>query len=183
MGPPGSGKGTIGKALGRLPGFLHCSSGDLIRSAIADSGDGERWEAVIKGGLVSDADLWKLFDAYLSRDVAGKVHRNELRFLILDGIPRCRTQVPDLSTRIDVRGIVLLNCPRDVLRERLIRRGRIESRMDDTDLQVVESRLRLFDEETLPVLDAYPANLIHHVDAAQQPPKVLFDVLAIIDVI
>ena len=32
FGPPGSGKGTQGRALGTLPGFFHCACGDVFRS-------------------------------------------------------------------------------------------------------------------------------------------------------
>ena len=32
FGPPGAGKGTQGKILGSIPGFLHVASGDVFRS-------------------------------------------------------------------------------------------------------------------------------------------------------
>ena len=30
FGAPGSGKGTVGKALGAIPGFFHCACGDVF---------------------------------------------------------------------------------------------------------------------------------------------------------
>src|SRR4051812_6877562 len=67
FGPPGSGKGTVGEAIGKLPGVVHCSSGDLIRSAMSEDGArGDRWAAVAKGSLIDNQSLWHLFDSFLS---------------------------------------------------------------------------------------------------------------------
>ena len=166
FGPPGSGKGTIGKAIGKLPGFVHCSSGDMIRSAMSEKGArGERWAAIANGELVADGDLWTLIDSYLSS---------------LTGIPRCRSQVSELAKRVAIQNIFCLDCrDPEILIERVLRRSVQESRIDDSSKRVVQGRLRLYAEETLPLLDEFPSAIVHRIDASQSPTKVLSDVLSL----
>ena len=175
FGPPGCGKGTVGKALGRIPGFTHCSSGDVIRAAMSRSGDDARWKAIAAGGLISDGDLWELFDLYLAGE-APRISTTET--LVVDGIPRNRGQVPELGKRLDVRGVVYLEC-RDAatLVRRLRRRSTTEGRADDADEEIVQRRLRLFFDEGLPLLDEYDPDLVHVIDADQPPVQVITEVL------
>src|SRR4029079_14332777 len=65
-GPPGCGKGTVGNAIGKFPGIVHCSSGDMIRSAMSqrEARDGS-WDLVANGALIDDRILWELFDSFL----------------------------------------------------------------------------------------------------------------------
>ena len=42
IGAPGSGKGTIGKTLHRVDGFIHVSTGDLVRQALTAKRVGPR---------------------------------------------------------------------------------------------------------------------------------------------
>lgn len=179
FGPPGSGKGTIGKALGRLPGFLHCSSGDVIRAAMSEKGArGERWAPVADGGLLSDADLWQLLDDYLARELKTSDARSESTLLVVDGVPRCASQVDELAQRITVQAVLHLHIgdPK-LLTQRLTRRFAVESRSDDQSRSVVQNRMRIFEEETLPVLDLYPEHLVHTIDASRPPASVLLSVL------
>jgi len=63
FGAPGSGKGTQGRALGTLPGFFHCASGDVFRSIDTRSSLGKAFvEYSSKGQLVPDeitVELWR----------------------------------------------------------------------------------------------------------------------------
>ena len=180
FGPPGCGKGTVGKALGELPRFVHCSSGDLIRSAMSEKGGhGKRWSAVANGGLLADEDLWELFDAYLSSVASNKLSTPETRLLVIDGIPRCRSQVGELAKRVAIQNVFCLDCRNpEILIERILRRSAQESRIDDSSKRVVQGRLKLYAEETLPLLDEYPSALVHRIDASQTPVRVLAEVLA-----
>jgi fructose-1,6-bisphosphatase II len=180
FGPPGCGKGTVGKAIGKLPGFVHCSSGDIIRYAMSERGArSNRWARMAKGALIEDHDLWELFDSNISSIAGGELSTPTSTLLVIDGIPRCRTQVGELAKRVAIRSVFYLEC-RDTeeLVERLLHRSAIESRADDASKRVVHDRLRLFAEETLPLLDEYPAAIVHRIDASQSPAKVLCDVLA-----
>jgi fructose-1,6-bisphosphatase II len=177
FGAPGSGKGTIGRALATLPGCTHCSSGDVIRAAIAESnGKSPHAFKVARGALLSNQELFELFDdflaAYRLRNSSDAAH------LVIDGIPRCRNQVEPLEERVEVRGVFYLDCgdPK-ILVERLRRRFAATGRSDDADEAVMLERLRLFQAETLPLLEEYPRELLHRIDATQAPALVLRDIL------
>jgi fructose-1,6-bisphosphatase II len=180
IGPPGCGKGTVGKALGRLPGFIHCSSGDVIRSAMSQKGAlGDRLSEVAGGTFIADSDLWDLFDAYIEQVVnAESSGLPTPPLLIIDGIPRTLSQVDELSKRVNIKGVFSLEVgdPK-MLVERILHRSTVESRADDSSMKVVQTRLNLFAEETLPVLDEYPDEIVFHIDANQPPAKVLYDIL------
>ena len=180
FGPPGCGKGTVGKAIGKLPGFVHCSSGDVIRSAMSEKeAHCDCWSAVAKGVLINNGVLWRLFDSFLSSLTDSERADAPLPIVIVDGIPRCRSQVHELEKRIDVRGVLYLEClDPQVLLNRLVRRSVIESRADDVSRITVENRLRLFEDETLPLLEEYHLDFVHRVDASQTPTKVLSEVFA-----
>lgn len=177
FGAPGSGKGTIGRALATLPGCTHCSSGDVIRAAIAESnGKSPHAFTVARGALLSNHELFELFDDFLA------TYRmrtwNEAAHLVIDGIPRCSIQVEPLEERVEVRGVFYLDCgdPK-ILVERLRRRFAATGRSDDADEAVMIERLRLFQAETLPLLEEYPRELLHRIDATQAPALVLRDIL------
>jgi adenylate kinase len=157
FGPPGYGKGTVGKTIGKLAGFVHCSSGDLIRSAISKNGArGDSWSTTARGALIDDGVLWELFDSFLLSLKNEEQADGPLPLVIVDGIPRCRSQVYELAKRIDVRGVLCLECPdSQVLLDRLVMRSVTESRTDDASRITVENRLRLYEEQTLPLLEEY----------------------------
>lgn len=179
FGPPGSGKGTIGKALGMLPGFKHCSSGDIIRTAAKrDRGASHRAKLVASGGLISDQDLWELFDLYLEQYANAAALGDSEQLLLIDGIPRCPSQVDDLAQRVAIRGVFCLDCgDPDVLVRRLQQRFMLDARSDDANQQVIQQRLQLFHEQTLPLIKAYPEEIVFRVDATQRPESVLCAVL------
>ena len=179
FGAPGSGKGTIGKALGALPGFTHCSSGDIIRAAAShETESSERWKPVASGALILDADLWELFDEYLNRYSKGCVDAFNEPVLLIDGIPRCHSQVVELSKRVAVRGVFHLDCgDPDTMVRRLKSRFNHDARPDDASEQVIHDRLRLFREQTLPLLKLYPDEIVYRIDATRRPDIVLSDIL------
>ncbi len=73
--------------------------------------------------------------------------------------------------------MVFLAVPDDVVRDRL--RSRADGRADDSDPEVIERRLRVFHEQTEPLLDFYRnRGILVTVDAAQPPDEVTRAMLA-----
>ena len=100
IGPPGCGKGTQAKTLVDNHGMEHLSSGDLLRSAIAQgTALGKRVEAIIeRGELVDDASMIDLIAERIDRtDPAGGY--------IFDGFPRTVAQAEALDRMLDERGM------------------------------------------------------------------------------
>ena len=151
MGAPGAGKGTQAARLAERLGAAHLEAGALLREIAAqDSRLGAQVrEPIAEGRLVPDE---------LTDQVVGE----RLRTLpadegfVLDGYPRNVRQARALRRLLGELGgleqrpvFLYLDVPRDVLVERLRRRGRT----DDTD-DVIARRLEVYDAETAPVRDA-----------------------------
>jgi adenylate kinase len=65
----------------------------------------------------------------------------------------------------------------DHLVERLQRRALKENRLDDANIDVIRNRLKTYARESKPVLDFYGKNVLHRINADQNPAKVLVDIL------
>src|SRR5262245_46304587 len=145
LGPPGSGKGTQGSLLAEHLGVPHISSGEVLRQAAeGDSELGREVRAYIdRGELVPDDLTAAVLDPVLATARAGGGY-------ILDGFPR----TADQARRLDEDDVaVYLAIPDDVARQRIAARD--EGRTDDAAPDVVERRLRIYHEDTAPLLDLY----------------------------
>jgi adenylate kinase len=183
IGPPGAGKGTQGTLLGKIPGYFHHASGDIFRNLSPDTPEGKTFfEYSSKGLLVPDdvtIDVWKA--NIRARIVVGDFNpASEL--LILDGIPRNANQAALMEEHIDVRAVVHLVCPdEDAFVERLKLRAKKEKRLDDAKEEVIRKRFEVYKDETRPVLEYYPNDLIKDVDAMGPIPVVLQRCLEILN--
>ena len=89
FGPPGSGKGTQGKTIGTLPGFFHCSCGEVFRSIDVRTELGATFlDYSSKGQLVPDEITIQLWQARIKSCVESRAYKPEIDRLVLDGIPR-----------------------------------------------------------------------------------------------
>lgn len=154
LGAPGSGKGTQAARLKTHLGVAHISTGDLLRAEVAaGSALGQAAQAVMaRGDLVSDDILLGMLEDRLSRpDVA--------RGFILDGYPRNLAQAAALGELLQRIGqpfdaAVQLEVDNELLVERLAGRAQAEGRADDNP-ESVRKRLRVYDEQTAPVIAFY----------------------------
>jgi adenylate kinase len=179
FGAPGSGKGTQGKILGAIPGFFHCDCGDVFRSLRPDSPLGRTFIAhSSRGRLVPDAptvELWRRFIDASTK--TGRFHPAE-DTLVLDGIPRNVAQAEMLSDALDVAAVFYLTCAHaQNLVTRLQRRAIKENRLDDANLEVIRGRLKVYEQETRPVLKFYGDQVLHYINADVPPVKVFLDIL------
>jgi adenylate kinase len=179
LGAPGSGKGTQGKILGSIPGFVHCASGDIFRSLDPKSPAGQLfWHYSTRGELVPDEVTVAIWQEHLRSLIEQGRFDPERDYLVLDGIPRNVRQVQMLSPHVEIHWVFHLSCPdRAVLLERLRDRARKEGRPDDAKEQVILQRLKTYEEETRPILRCFPEERIVHVDATQVPYRVLRQIL------
>lgn len=179
LGAPGSGKGTQGEALADHFGGAHVSSGDLFRMHIAEGTELGRQvdQYVAHGDLVPD----DLVLAIVGAEV-GRVTRDG-RGYVLDGFPRTLAQAERAYELAGPSGLtadvaVYLAVPDDVARQRLAGRA-LAGRVDDNDPGAIERRLRLFHQETEPLLDFYrDRGILVTVDATPPPDDVTKDMLA-----
>jgi adenylate kinase len=182
FGAPGAGKGTQGKILGTIPNFFHFACGDAFRNLKIESELGRTFIAYSsRGKLVPDEPTIELWRREIDASVATGRFNPQTDTLILDGIPRNVRQAEMLKSVLDVRAVFYLTCSDlEQMVNRLQRRALRENRLDDANLDIIRSRLATYEQETRPVLDHYGPRLVHQIDSAQAPTKVLLDILGVI---
>lgn len=179
FGAPGAGKGTQGKILGTIPHFFHCACGDVFRSLSASNPLARVFiEYTSRGQLVPDVPTVKLWRRFIKNSEHSGVFHPKEDTLVLDGIPRNLHQAEMLSGTLDVKAVFYLHCTNfNSLVQRLQRRALKENRLDDANLDVIRHRLKVYDQETKPVLNFYGPKLVQRINSDQSPTKVLCDIL------
>lgn len=179
LGAPGSGKGTQGVTLGKLPKFFHCACGDVFRSLDTRTELGKKFvEFSSKGQLVPDEFTIELWKAQIENWKDSHVYFPDADILILDGIPRNLEQAKILNDYIEVHQVFHLSCPdRDELERRMRKRALRSNRIDDANEDVIQERIQTYEAETKPIIEYYDDSIITDIDAAQEPIKVLSDMI------
>ena len=168
LGPPGSGKGTQAARLRDDLGFAPLATGDLLRAAREQGTElGRRAaEYMDRGDLVPDELIVALVREAIAR-ADGPV--------LLDGFPRTTAQADALGGVLadhdrELSAAVLIDVPDDVVLERISGRG--QGRSDD-DPETVRERLRVYHEETEPLVGYYDQRgLLRRVDGCGDPGAV-----------
>ncbi|MFN2457011.1 MAG: adenylate kinase [Chitinophagaceae bacterium] len=155
FGPPGSGKGTQAEKLAKRFGFIHLSTGDLLRGEIAEKTPLglEAKNFMDKGQLVPDEVVIGMIDSSLEK------HPDAKGFLF-DGFPRTVAQAEALDklltlNKTSINKLLLLVVSEDELVERLIRRGETSGRSDDTNEEIIRKRFSVYKQETSPVAEYF----------------------------
>ena len=181
-GAPGSGKGTQGAILGEIPRFYHFSMGDAFRSLDTRTEIGQEFVRYSSSGLLVPDELTiRFFRTQL--DALADVHdfKPDIDILVLDGVPRNRSQAALMTEHLDVLHLFHLSCPdREQLITRLRKRALKSGRLDDASEDVIRHRIRTYEEETKELLDYYPGERRTTIDADQPPVKVLADILHVV---
>lgn len=155
FGPPGAGKGTQSAKLVDTFGLVHLSTGDIFRFNIKnETALGQLAKSYIdKGELVPDEVTINMLKSELSKFPHAKG-------FIFDGFSRTVPQaealdslLSTLNTRISL--MLSLDVPEDELTRRLLERGKISGRTDDTDESIIRNRIRVYNEQTAVAADFY----------------------------
>ncbi len=179
FGPPGAGKGTLGKFLSSAGNHFHLSSGDIFRGLSPDSPAGKIYHNYAgKGLLLPDEITVKIWHHFVNGLIATNRYFPEEQLLLLDGLPRTLRQADLLERYIHIERIIVLEIE-DVekLIQRIQRRALFEKRTDDMDPQVLKTRMEVYQKDTLKLLKHYPAKLQSRFNADQKPLEVLRDCL------
>jgi adenylate kinase len=156
IGPPGAGKGTQAVRIAEKFQLTHISSGDLLRAHVKNgTAIGRQVQQYLASGdLVPDGIVMDI----LRKPV---VEANKKGGYVLDGFPRTVEQAEIAysvaqTLGVEVQVVVHLEVPREELVRRLVERGQESGRSDD-NLDVINHRLDVYDEKTLPMLAYYAA--------------------------
>ena len=155
FGPPGSGKGTQSEKLIAEYGLKHLSTGDLLRSEIAQQTPlGLEAKSIMdRGQLVPDAVVVGMISSALESNPQAKG-------FLFDGFPRTVAQSEALDKLLKLKnteiGVVLaLDVSEEELTQRLLNRGLTSGRSDDTNESVIRARIVEYQEKTSVVANYY----------------------------
>lgn len=179
FGPPGSGKGTLGRFLSSAGSHFHLSSGDIFRGIAPESPAGQLYQRYAhKGQLLPDDATIAIWRNYVQGLIATNRYFPRQQLLLLDGIPRTLSQAKILESYVKVAHIIILETPNQKeLIKRMQRRAMIERRADDMDEGILRARMEIYERDTVQVLSHYPKSVQSRFNADQRPLEVLRDVL------
>jgi adenylate kinase len=205
LGPPGAGKGTQAGIVAKATGLAHISSGDLFRENIKNQTElGKQVDAILKRGELvpdgvtidmirdrlqkSDCKAGAVLDGF-PRTPAQAEALNEMLANFagkVDVVPYIQVPQAELIKRLGGRWVCRaqghvyhesFNPPKqagvcDVDGSELYQR-------DDDKRETVEKRIRVYFEQTAPLIEHYRADgVLVEIDGAQAIEKVTADLLA-----
>jgi adenylate kinase len=155
FGPPGSGKGTQSEKLIARFGLKHLSTGDLLRSEIAQQTPlgMEAKKIMDKGQLVPDEVVIGMISSALDANPDAKG-------FLFDGFPRTDKQAEALDKLMELKKtsiavMLALNVGEEELLKRLVKRGETSGRSDDNNEGVIRARIAEYNSKTAAVADYY----------------------------
>lgn len=172
MGVAGAGKSVQGKLLADELGYRWLSTGEFLRMHIT----GKRRAEMLEGKLLDDQEIIDIlsgFFAGLEKDEG----------VILDGFPRTTAQANWLleqhnTSNINVSAVLHLKASKDVVKARLLERGR----QDDTEA-AIDARFREYENSTLPIVDLLKeANIpVHDVDGERSIEEIHVQIMSLLN--
>ena len=196
LGAPGSGKGTQSKKIETEFNIPQISTGDLLRAETASGSKiGEELKKIMSSGkFVSDDIVLKLVSKKITSDDC-------TNGFILDGFPRNLSQASSLDVllndlNIAIEYVFLIDVPTDLIIKRCVGRitcdtcGNIENeyfsdfkegdpcgegvyvkRADDNE-ETVTNRLKVYSEQTEPIIDFYEKKgILHRIVGGEDGPE------------
>ena len=155
FGPPGSGKGTQSEKIIEKFNLIHLSTGDLLRSQIAQQTalGLEAKKLMDKGQLVPDEVVVGMISTALEENPHAKG-------FLFDGFPRTAAQAKALDGLLEIKKtpvkvMLALDVSEDELVKRILKRGQSSGRTDDTDEEIIAERVAEYKNKTEAVADYY----------------------------
>lgn len=199
LGPPGAGKGTQAQRICAALGIPQVSTGDILRRAIKEqTPTGLKAKSFIDAGkLVPDEVVIAIVEERLKEADCQKGY-------ILDGFPRTVPQAEALHNIAHIDAVVELAVEDQQLVDRLSGRrvclkcgatnhvsqlnGRTQCdcgeplvQRDDDKPETVLSRLKVYHDQTAPLVDFYEKKgLLHRIDGAKDRDAIYADILNVL---
>jgi adenylate kinase len=171
-GVAGAGKSMQGKILADEHGYAWISTGEILRVLVT----GKRRNDMLQGKLLSDEEMINLMDKVL------ELIDTKQEF-VLDGFPRTVPQADWLMEqvekgRFELSAVIHLAASEDVVRSRLLDRGR----QDDTE-EAIAKRFSEYRAVTLPIIEHLKQEgaRVCDIDASQEPRAVHDAILKCVD--
>lgn len=157
FGPPGAGKGTQSEKLITKYNLIHLSTGDLLRSEIAQKTElGMKAKTLMDNGdLVPDDVVIGMIRSKLNSN-------NQAKGFIFDGFPRTTAQAQALDELLSemnsqITCMLAFEVDNEELTKRLLLRGKDSGRADDQNEEIIRNRVKEYNNKTAPLKDYYTA--------------------------
>lgn len=181
FGAPGSGKGTQGALIAEKYGYLHLSTGLMLRDEVKKGSTlGKEIDKYISNGdLVPNEMMCDI----LKEELKTYIHE---KGIIFDGFPRTIPQAEFLDKTLQEMGLkidlmVNIEADKEILINRLVRRGTLSHRSDDTQ-ETILKRLKIYDRESKPIIDYYKeTNRYHSVISINSIEDTFNDIVTLIE--
>lgn len=174
LGGPGSGKGTMCELAESQLGWVHLSTGDLLRAERQAGGPTADTieEFITAGKLVPNEITVTLLHAAMERATRTTGKTN----FLLDGFPRSLDNMEGwyeiFGRDAELPKMLYFECPYPVLEERILGRAKFSGRSDD-NLESMKLRFDTFKAETLPTVEFFKSKgKCIEVDASQTREEV-----------
>ena len=155
FGAPGVGKGTQSALIEKKYNLVHISTGDILREETSKGTElGLKAKSYMEQGqLIPDDVIIDILEKKVDENIKSEG-------ILYDGFPRIVNQAKALDKMFAKKGIQLdsflcLTADHDTLVKRLMNRAKDSGRSDDADVNVIENRIKVYNESTLPVADFY----------------------------
>lgn len=170
MGGPGAGKGTQCKEIARELGYIHLSTGDLLRKEVLAGS--ERWlrlhKLIIEGQLAPDDEVIALLSEAIEK-------QPEAKGFLIDGFPATLAQAKMCEASLGKpKNIIVLDIPDDIMLKRLQ-----DGENFNDQFETVTKRISTYKANTIPVIEAYSGS-INVVKADRASEEVFEDIKKII---
>eukprot|EP01132_Coremiostelium_polycephalum_P001055 gene1055-1338_t len=155
LGPPGAGKGTQSDYILSLYNLRPIVPGNLMREHISQGTEiGKTLSQYINDGKLAPHEVvMRLVEEQIT------LHRSGFKFLF-DGFPRAIAQAISLDELLpkhghQLDGVIFLDVPDEIVKARIKARAKVSGRADDQSDEKIATRLAIYHQETLPVVDYY----------------------------
>lgn len=164
FGPPGSGKGTQSENIIAANGLQHLSTGNLLRTEIANQTTLglEAKRLMDQGQLVPDEVVIGMVGNFIDA-------HSEAKGFLFDGFPRTTAQCVALDALLKEKGseinlVLALEVSEEELVKRLLGRGATSGRSDDVNEDIIRARIKEYHDKTTAVATYYAQfNKVIHV--------------------
>jgi adenylate kinase len=175
LGPPGSGKSTLTRALSSEISIPQISIGERLRERARQ--DDDLNSLLAKGGFVDDRLAWDLVRVDLETAL------DHGTGCLLDGFPRTLPQrhLLEATPSFSISFVLEIGMSECVARLEERRKDGDEPRSDDLEEMAITRRFDHYRSKTVPVIEAYREDgLLHVLDATKAKDALLNDALSIL---
>ena len=182
FGPPGAGKGTQAEKIRDKYDLFHISTGDVFRYNIKNKtklGVLAK-EFMDKGDLVPDNVTIDMLKDVVEKNL-------DVNGFIFDGFPRTKSQAEALNSLLNkykttISGMIALEVDDGILINRLLERGKVSGRADDSNSHIIKNRINEYYNKTAILKTFYQRkNCYFGVDGVGEINEITSRIIKVID--